>query len=81
VLAGAAFALILRWKSRAAHQRAARRALRRGHARRRGLRGAVAALRVVLLRIFLFFLQVTAMVALLPLVARELHGGGPAPSR
>jgi predicted MFS family arabinose efflux permease len=32
---------------------------------------------VVLLRIFLFFLQSTALVALLPLVARDLHGGGP----
>jgi hypothetical protein len=33
-------------------------------------------LKVVLLRIFLFFLQSTALVALLPLVARSLHGGG-----
>src|SRR5690606_32090459 len=30
------------------------------------------------LRIFLFFLQCTALVALLPLVALQLHGGGPA---
>ena len=35
-------------------------------------------LMVVLLRIFLFFLQSTALVALLPLVALQLHGGGPA---
>jgi MFS family permease len=34
-------------------------------------------LRVVMLRIFLFFLQATALMALLPLVARQLHGGGP----
>ena len=33
-------------------------------------------LKVILLRIFLFFLQSTALVALLPLVARSLHGGG-----
>jgi quinol monooxygenase YgiN len=31
----------------------------------------------VLLRIFLFFFQSTALIALLPLVAREMHGGGP----
>jgi MFS family permease len=35
-------------------------------------------LRVILLRIFLFFLQATALTALLPLVALRLHGGGPA---
>jgi MFS family permease len=33
-------------------------------------------LRVVLLRIFVFFLQSTALIALLPLVAKSLHGGG-----
>ncbi len=32
----------------------------------------------VLLRIFLFFLQSTALLALLPLVARDIHGAGPA---
>jgi MFS family permease len=35
-------------------------------------------LRGVLLRVFLFFLQSTALIALLPLLARGLHGGGPA---
>lgn len=35
-------------------------------------------LRVILLRIFLFFLQATALMALLPLVAQRLHSGGPA---
>ena len=35
-------------------------------------------LKVILLRVFLFFLQSTALIALLPLVARGLHGGGPA---
>jgi MFS family permease len=33
-------------------------------------------MRVVLLRIFVFFLQATALVALLPLTARRLEGGG-----
>ncbi len=33
-------------------------------------------LQVILLRIFLFFLHSTALVALLPLVAQSLHGGG-----
>jgi MFS family permease len=33
-------------------------------------------LRIVLLRIFVFFLQSTALIALLPLVARQLQGGG-----
>ncbi len=32
----------------------------------------------VLVRIFLFFLQSSALLALLPLVAREVHGAGPA---
>lgn len=35
-------------------------------------------LRIILLRIFLFFLQSTALMALLPLVALRLDGGGPA---
>ena len=35
-------------------------------------------LKVVLLRVFLFFMQSTALLALLPLVARDMHGGGPA---
>jgi len=34
-------------------------------------------LRVVLVRIFLFFLQSSALLALLPLVARNVHGAGP----
>jgi MFS family permease len=34
-------------------------------------------LRRVMLRISLFFVQATALTALLPLVARQLHGGGP----
>jgi MFS family permease len=35
-------------------------------------------LRVVLLRIFFFFLHSSALLALLPLVARNIHGAGPA---
>jgi MFS family permease len=35
-------------------------------------------LRVVLMRIFFFFLHSSALLALLPLVARDLHGAGPA---
>jgi MFS family permease len=34
-------------------------------------------LKVILLRIFAFFVQASAMSALLPLIARRLHGGGP----
>jgi MFS family permease len=35
-------------------------------------------LKVVLLRVLLFFIQSSALLALLPLVARRMHGGGPA---
>ncbi len=35
-------------------------------------------MRVVLVRIFLFFLQSSALLALLPLIARNVHGAGPA---
>jgi MFS family permease len=34
-------------------------------------------MRIVLVRIFLFFLQATSLTALLPLIARQMHGGGP----
>ena len=76
VLAAVAFVLILRWKS------TARTSTLPGErfvgAMRVGLNYAMQSprLKVVLLRIFLFFLQCTALVALLPLVARQLHGGG-----
>jgi MFS family permease len=33
-------------------------------------------LKIIMVRVFLFFLQVTALVALLPLLASGLHGGG-----
>jgi MFS family permease len=77
VLAGVAFALILRWKS---HVRASTLPGERFlGAMRVGLNFARQSprLKVVLLRVFLFFLQSTALLALLPLVARGLHGGGP----
>ncbi len=77
LLAGIAFTLILRWK----HQPTAS-ALpgeRFVGAMRVGLNYARQSprLKVILLRVFLFFLQSTALIALLPLVARGLHGGGP----
>ncbi len=76
LLAGAAFVLILRWKS--APRTSALPGERFVGAMRVGLGYAVQSprLKVILLRIFLFFLQSTALVALLPLVARSLHGGG-----
>ena len=76
LLAGVAFVLILRWKG------AARASALPGErfvgAMRVGLNYAMRShrLKVILLRIFLFCLQSTALMALLPLVARRLHGGG-----
>jgi MFS family permease len=76
VLAGVAFVLILRWKS--APRTSTLPGERFVGAMRAGLNYALQSprLRVILLRIFLFFLQSTALMALLPLVARTLHGGG-----
>ena len=34
-------------------------------------------MKIVMMRVFLFFFQATALMALLPLVAKRLHGGGP----
>jgi MFS family permease len=77
LLAGAAFALILRWKSEP--RTSTLPGERFWGAMRTGVVFTLQStrLRVVLLRIFLFFLQATALMALLPLVARGLHGGGP----
>jgi MFS family permease len=76
VLAAIAFTLILRWRSepRASPLPGERFV----GAMRAGLNYTLQSprLKVILLRIFLFFLQSTALVALLPLVARRLHGGG-----
>ncbi len=76
LLAAAAFVLILRWKN--VPRTSALPGERFVGAMRVGLNYAMQSprLKVILLRIFLFFLQSTALVALLPLVARTLHGGG-----
>ena len=78
VLAGVAFTFILRWKS--TPRSSALPGERFVGAMRVGLNFTMQSprLKVILLRIFLFFLQSTALVALLPLVARSLHGGGAA---
>jgi MFS family permease len=77
VLAGVAFALILSWRSQP--KTSALPGERFVGAMRVGLNFALQSprLKTVLLRTFLFFLQSTAIVALLPLVARDQHGGGP----
>ena len=76
LLAGAAFFLILRWRNEP--RTSTLPGERFVGAMRTGLNFALQSprLRVILLRIFLFFLQSTALMALLPLVARSLHGGG-----
>jgi MFS family permease len=78
LLAGIAFALILTWKSQP--KTSALPGERFVGAMRVGLNFALQSprLKVVLLRVFLFFMQSTALLALLPLVARNMHGGGPA---
>jgi MFS family permease len=78
LLAGVAFALILTWKRQV--RSSALPGERFVGAMRAGLNFAMQSprLQVVLLRVFLFFLQSTALVALLPLVAKDMHGGGPA---
>ncbi len=76
LLAGLAFVLILRWQS---EPRASTLPGERFvGAMRTGLVYAWQSprLKVILLRIFLFFLQASALMALLPLLARGLHGGG-----
>ena len=78
VLAGVAFALILTWRTQP--KTSALPGERFLGAMRVGFNYARQSprLRLVLLRIFLFFLQSTALMALLPLVAKDMHGGGPA---
>jgi MFS family permease len=78
VLALVAFALVLRWRGEAPRT-SALPGERFVGAMRAGLNFAMQSprLQVVLLRIFLFFLQSTALISLLPLVAQQLHGGGP----
>ena len=76
LLAGLAFWLVLRWKN--TPRASALPGERFMGAMRVGLNFTMQSprLKLILLRIFLFFLQSTALVALLPLVARNLHGGG-----
>ncbi|HSV69663.1 MAG TPA: MFS transporter [Methylibium sp.] len=76
-LAAVAFVLILRWRS--SPKTSALPGERFVGAMRVGLQHVRQSprMKVVLLRIFLFFLQSTALIALLPLIARNLHGGGP----
>jgi MFS family permease len=76
LLAGVAFALIMRWKNDP--RSSTLPGERFVGAMRTGLNFTMQSprLKIILLRIFLFFLQCTALVALLPLVARSLHGGG-----
>ncbi len=78
LLAGVAFTLILRWRGEPV--RPARCPGERFvGAMRAGLNYAWQSprLKVVLLRIFLFFLQSTALVALAAAGGAQLHGGGP----
>jgi len=77
-LAGVAVALILTWRTQP--KTSALPGERFVGAMRVGLNFALQSprLKTVLLRVFLFFLQSTALLALLPLVARDMHGGGPA---
>jgi MFS family permease len=78
VLAAVAFGLILTWRSQP--KTSALPGERFWGAMRAGVNFALQSprLKIVLLRVFLFFLQSTALIALLPLVARDMHGGGPA---
>ena len=77
VLAIVAFFLILRWKRE--QEPSVLPGERFIGAMRVGLQHVVQSprMRRVLIRIFLFFLQSTSLTALLPLIARDLHGGGP----
>jgi MFS family permease len=78
ILAAVAFGLILTWRSQP--KVSALPGERFWGAMRAGVNYALQSPRMkhVLLRVFLFFLQSTALMALLPLVARDMHGGGPA---
>ena len=77
VLAVAAFATILRWRS--SPRTSTLPGERFVGAMRVGWQHVMQSprMKVVLVRIFFFFLHSSALLALLPLVARELHGAGP----
>jgi len=78
VLAAAAMVLILRWRS--VRETSALPGERFLGAMRVGIGFTLQSprLKVVMLRVVLFFIQASGLVALLPLVAREMRGGGPA---
>ena len=77
VLSAMAFVLILRWRH--VRKTSALPGERFVGAMRIGMQHVRQSprMKAVLTRIFLFFLQSTALMALLPLIARRLHGGGP----
>lgn len=77
VLAIFAFFLILRWRSRP--EPSVLPGERFFGAMRVGVQHVVQSprMRSVLVRIFLFFLQSASLTALLPLIARDIFGGGP----
>jgi MFS family permease len=77
VLAAAAFATILRWRSEP--RTSTLPGERFVGAMRVGWQHVMQSprMKAVLVRIFFFFLQSSALLALLPLVARDLHGAGP----
>jgi MFS family permease len=77
LLAAAAFATILRWRSQP--RTSTLPGERFVGAMRVGWQHVMQSprMRSVLVRIFLFFLQSSALLALLPLVARDLHDAGP----
>ena len=75
LLAVVAFGLILRWRSEA--RTSALPGERFVGAMRVGFQHVRESprMRIVVLRVFLFFLQGSALLALMPLVARQMHGG------
>jgi len=77
VLASAAFATILRWRSEP--RTSTLPGERFVGAMRVGWQHVMQSprMKAVLVRIFFFFLHSSALLALLPLVARDLHGAGP----
>ncbi|OWW22939.1 arabinose ABC transporter permease [Noviherbaspirillum denitrificans] len=77
VMSIVAFALIMRWRTEP--KISALPGERFFAAMRVGLQHVVQSprLRVVLMRIFLFFFQATSLTALLPVIARRIENGGP----
>lgn len=76
VLSVCSFVLIVRWRSE--QKASALPGERFVGAMRVGLQHVLQSprMKAVLVRIFMFFLQSTSLIALLPLVAKRMHGGG-----